>query len=636
MPSPTATTPGPATLGLEALRKIAIEGFSNPVGVEQPMPGEGAYIRMPLEGRIDLMRRRREPQNASEHHGSSVKGSGESSSAGSQHFEGGQDQSTPRSSAPPLGGQPPTPGPDDVPPAPQHHPLVLPRSDSFDPAQYHEQHHPSQAPGNSHTSTPPSGPRRGIPPRSASPPMMSWNAAIEPPPNTTPTSNFPKDTYFPNVWDNSDNTSPSPGRNDEQPSPPSSSVLFAPPAPTHIPERLIREGHYTNVFGGKAEAAPMPDPAKVKSIFPWEEKPRQMPARVFPASDAPPPGLFVAPPSASPSPSSSSQTLPSPPQRQQHVLISPPVGLQTGIVFKNAWDTVPSIQKYASKLVRSPHNGTLAPAFDLAESRKKEDRLFNTLQDSDDPSMDGDDEDTSDESDLENEHRDESGRRRTKSTSSSHSRGARSKRKEYSSMSVQTTPKETRDQGVQVNLLPLPTDADRIGKDKDLRSPESKPRSSGSTTPNEHTARREWPRVRTSSNSSFGGSTAFSPSQLSAETLSPLGSPTVGLRSPRMFSSPRGTTLSLGGVPETSRQPSTIRPSAAARRFSSDTTSLSSPASTAPPGSPPDGHSIGPGFMTTPVKKPAGRVWDPARGVDVFKKGSEEVLARFLRGGNPT
>jgi len=27
-------------------------------------------------------------------------------------------------------------------------------------------------------------------------------------------------------------------------------------------------------------------------------------------------------------------------------------------------------------------------------------------------------------------------------------------------------------------------------------------------------------------------------------------------------------------------------------------------------------------------------VWDPARGVDVFKRGSEEVLARFLRMGS--
>ena len=37
----------------------------------------------------------------------------------------------------------------------------------------------------------------------------------------------------------------------------------------------------------------------------------------------------------------------------------------------------------------------------------------------------------------------------------------------------------------------------------------------------------------------------------------------------------------------------------------------------------------------TPVQARRGsRVWDPARGVDVFKRGSEEVLARFLRMGS--
>jgi hypothetical protein len=30
----------------------------------------------------------------------------------------------------------------------------------------------------------------------------------------------------------------------------------------------------------------------------------------------------------------------------------------------------------------------------------------------------------------------------------------------------------------------------------------------------------------------------------------------------------------------------------------------------------------------------SGRVWDPARGVEIFKRGSEEVLARFLRMGS--
>lgn len=34
-----------------------------------------------------------------------------------------------------------------------------------------------------------------------------------------------------------------------------------------------------------------------------------------------------------------------------------------------------------------------------------------------------------------------------------------------------------------------------------------------------------------------------------------------------------------------------------------------------------------------PVRK-GGRVFDPSRGVDIFKRSSEEVLARFLRMGS--
>jgi len=37
--------------------------------------------------------------------------------------------------------------------------------------------------------------------------------------------------------------------------------------------------------------------------------------------------------------------------------------------------------------------------------------------------------------------------------------------------------------------------------------------------------------------------------------------------------------------------------------------------------------------VLSPTRKP-GRVWDPARGVELFKRGSEEVLARFLKMGS--
>jgi hypothetical protein len=40
-----------------------------------------------------------------------------------------------------------------------------------------------------------------------------------------------------------------------------------------------------------------------------------------------------------------------------------------------------------------------------------------------------------------------------------------------------------------------------------------------------------------------------------------------------------------------------------------------------------------PESVLSPTRKP-GRVWDPARGVELFKRGSEEVLARFLKMGS--
>jgi len=63
-------------------------------------------------------------------------------------------------------------------------------------------------------------------------------------------------------------------------------------------------------------------------------------------------------------------------------------------------------------------------------------------------------------------------------------------------------------------------------------------------------------------------------------------------------------------------------------RQTSTDSSQESPASSLGPLSPPDGHPIG-----SPSRK-AGRVWDPARGVELIKRGSEEVLARFLKMGS--
>ena len=72
--------------------------------------------------------------------------------------------------------------------------------------------------------------------------------------------------------------------------------------------------------------------------------------------------------------------------------------------------------------------------------------------------------------------------------------------------------------------------------------------------------------------------------------------------------------------------PATHKSSIITRQPSNDP-SVGSPASSI---SPTTGHPVS---VLSPTRKP-GRVWDPARGVELFKRGSEEVLARFLKMGS--
>ena len=239
------------------------------------------------------------------------------------------------------------------------------------------------------------------PPRPASPPKVNWNPAIEPPPNTQPpVSAFPSDTYFPNVWDKApsklhDQTF-QPGSTGAEPG----GVFFRPPPTPEIPRDLRKQGHYRNVTGDDGMGmSPSPDRSKVKSVFPWEEKPRQMPERTFPDYDAPPPELFSNPEST-PSPPAVSLTpiqSASPPQTPL------PRGLPRSLAFTNAWDNVPSIQKYAERLVRPAMPlPALAPAFDAEEWNKtRGGRSWEERSEAN--SRDGDDED--DGSDDNAEHR---------------------------------------------------------------------------------------------------------------------------------------------------------------------------------------------------------------------------------------
>ncbi|KAL6298716.1 hypothetical protein BKA93DRAFT_810095 [Sparassis latifolia] len=785
MTSPIAPVAG-ATLGLEDLRKIAVEGMSR-VGstaeVSEQGPHEGEYRSLPLEGRVDLMRPRHEPEPQQDQHetqeqmeqGGDITPKQEEYKPSSGGPDQGQRTEQPPHHLYPPQLQRPLPAeqpyrqpewhvgeqqyrPAHVPGHAEHHVHVHPRVDDYRrddshsrspppegithhghhrPARhYHGQpeHAPTSPPGPL-PSLPPSQPpapsqpqafhqpepcppptqtqppqpyQRPEPPRPPSPSKFSWNPAVEPPPNTAPgPSSFPVDTYFPNVWDQIPSQQhdathqlfPPPP---QSPAGPGLHTFFNPPPPAVIPEQLVQQGQYAGVIGQTHETPPTPDRSKVHAVFPWEEKPRHVPRRVFPVTDSPPPSTQYI--EAELSPPTAHLGSPAPGRPILHVQTPPSAGLPSNLSYSNAWDTVPSIQRYASRLVRPPYRGIVAspsaPSDDGWRKWEKErERVVQAKQDA--SSMDGDDEDEGDdeESDKELTGRREQDGGRERSGSGSRSRAPSSasalsisKGKKYRTCGVQTTAVEMRNQSVQVSIL---TD-DMVPK----KASEVKPRGGGVSG----VARRE---VAYSSVGTGGGllpAATFrefkaDPDQMGAATplathalRSTMPFPTTGsppasrspqtLGSPRNYSPPKLVTppkvLSPPKSPSPPKVPSpkvvsprrlsSAQPVVSSPRKSSVSSKTSSPivgpvtppqstpspklARLASPFAPPLARTSSndttitsspstQGPIITPESTPimgsvrkGGRVWDPARGVDVFKRGSEEVLARFLRMGS--
>ncbi|KAI0652022.1 hypothetical protein C8Q79DRAFT_899590 [Trametes meyenii] len=538
--------------------------------------------------------------------------------------------------------------------------------------------------------------------------MLSWNPAIEPPPKTPPISSFPADTYFPNVWDQA----PSQEHDATHQSFPldlpgfESETFFHPPPPAGIPEELLREGQYEGVIGrvledspGSMSAPPAPDPSKIHTIFPWEEKPRPAPRRVFPISDSPPPGAnFLSEP-------------PPPKSLPRHIrtiatvhVPSSPIGLPYNLAFQNAWDTVPSIQRYATKLVRPHYAPYQPPPPDHDEGWRRWDqereRVYQERQDA--SSMDGDDEDEGDDEDdgrgqparWDSEgSRDRGQPRRSRAGSTASITSVRGKK--YRGRGTQTDRIEMRSTGVQVNAW-----AEEVAAATKSEEP---PKSSCGTA----TTTRSWPpgasgmgllRPATVSNlKTDPGQMAVAIPSVAQPPMSVMPFPSTasptGLRSPQTLGSPRtyspprvASPLRLPSpsklispkpitppkVPSP-RGPSSPRTMMSPRRLSSahmptsklaESPKIGSPvidssATSSPRASPklmrlaspplqrtPSNDTViasspsTPGPVETPENTPimvprkGGRVWDPARGVDVFKRSSEEVLARFLRSGS--
>ena len=629
-----AALPAGTTLSLEELRTLAIEGMKASQPTFDIEPGEGEYQSLPLEGRVDLMR----PKKTEE----AVKPAPEATKQELKHKQKkrppmlqnlSDSEELPQThvapqiqlqpASPPLRHALSTPAPDELPPSPRLKNISLPATPTPQPLPPHQHQFPAaehkalsradesqeqrERPGSQQER------RSEPPPRPRSPPLLIWNPAIEPPPSGTPRpSAFPPSTYFPNVWDQT--PSQQHDRPDQGSSPtPDSGAFFQAPPPTEIPEILHRQGHYRNVTGESNLGSPSPDRAKIKPVFTWEEQPRHMPGRVFPPAESPTPSLFLSPESQV-----SSFEVPTTPERKTTTpILSPLSGLPFTLTYTNAWDTVPSIQKYASRLVRPPAVRPLAPAFHEGGWEKK--KSWDDKAEA--SSRDGDVEDEGDESDDDHVARDSIwgddsdgeaasvSRQRPRRGSSASAAGAVSSKKKHREFGVQTISIEMKDQSVQVNTIHSKTDSSDLDRRPSMSSKRHWAPSGRTNAP---------PSVTTHAvNAQTESAAASHPgaSDTASQLLSPASDaslPPSGRLSTKVMTSPLKA----------------IAGSSLLTRQTSSDSSQGSPASSLGPVSPPDGHPIG-----SPLRK-AGRVWDPARGVELIKRGSEEVIARFLKMGS--
>lgn len=385
-------------------------------------------------------------------------------------------------------------------------------------------------------------------------------------------------------------------------------------------------------------ASPSPDRAKVKSVFPWEEKPRHMPTRKFPDSEEPSPSLFTRP--ESPPTSSSEVTSPVPQPPQPRKVSSPTYGLPNQLAYANAWDNVPSIQQYAARLVRpAPQPTPLAPAFGEKNFRKSWDDKSEGDGDDED---DGDEERNQEDSDREGSRSGNSVKARTRRDSESVSATytIKGKKKEYRVRGVQTVAREMRSMGVQVNtdatVVSQPPASPTLSQHQELTKGQNRTRTSSTSSFTRGSGRKQWipsggslAPISVNGNAELPMTTAVpSPSARHSGTAP---STPPGLKSPREYTFPEapGTikpTHITTPPPMRARSMSEDSSPGVMRQHSNDGSPLASPPSSVGPVSPPEGQPL-----ISPPSRKGGRVWDPARGVELFKRGSEEVLARFLK-----
>ena len=474
---------------------------------------------------------------------------------------------------------------------------------------------------------------RGSHPSSLS--QLSWNPAVEPPPNNfLPHSRIPADTSFTNVWDLQHQERSRKG------------VAFQ----ASFPEPSLSRGPSRNTTGHTSGSLMSFGRSKAKSIFPWEDERRLRPSRVFPESEIPSSARFIGqtnpitPTTNLPTPST-----PKPLDKNRAEECPLPSSVPKSLSFTNAWDGDRGIQNYASRLVRTP-----ALQFNV------DDRRGMTWDEKVEASShDGDDEDEGDEN--ENDSEDNDARRRARAGMISVGQNAKGAQKPgqktYRSLSTQTIPREKRSRGIQKSALT-------------------------EVLPNQTASRRSSISVM----GSLIGSNGFQDADSDSEILFKHGKfpATNGIRSRSVSSGsyeksslPSGhdrrpqcgvTMPSLSypqrpqavSLPTHVHEPLTVaKPQRASRQGSMNTpgkivpppqaarssiqTSINAPPAKVPSVSqryvmndlpieaPPSWIGLASTLEDRPPVRKGMRAWDPARGVELFKRGSEQVLARFLK-----
>ncbi|CCA67685.1 related to glycogenin-2 beta [Serendipita indica DSM 11827] len=427
--------------------------------------------------------------------------------------------------------------------------------------------------------------------------------------------------------------------------------FFQAPAPPSIPHNLVREGHYTAVTTDE----PKPDIKKVEPIFPWEQRSRPPPRRVFPDWRPPPtapPAYPAAPKPSQPPAQTTMETPPGAPKSVQEIphgrspsppppphvkrKFNPPPSppKRHGSIYINAWDTDTTIQRYASVLQgRSSHilpqpwpthPGQEAQASKdrkgkerRKEEEEEEDDYTNWIERAEASSRDGDDEDDEGESPV------------LSPRSAARRRAAKAKGKIYCHQGVQTDTKVTESRGVQVDMY-----TKRPGLDTTPRRHSSTGTSPSTANPLLIKAKRTFtppvgiiygsPSVpppeptHESKSQEIGDESAYRPSEAFnaraafVKEEADIGSPVTPMLRKRDSSEDSETTAA----------DSSIISSPTKEVEEVGTPRVSIHGSEAVVGRLPSGSSVGP--------RRAMRVFSPTTGVEIFKRGSEEVLARFL------